>query len=88
MIDGGGNALGEVVLSLDGGEDIARDDLCALVGKLVERVLAVRSWLAPEDGPRLVVDAVAAAGDVLAIRLHVALLEISCKAAHVCRTGG
>ena len=47
-----------------------------LVDELVERVLAVSARFSPHDRSGRVVDPRAAARDRLAVRLHVALLEV------------
>lgn len=51
--------------------------------ELVEGVLSVRARLSPDDRPRGVVHALAAARDVLAVALHVSLLEVRCEPVHV-----
>ena len=48
--------LAERVLALDGGDEVARDQLRALVDQLVEGVLAVGAGLAPDDRAGRVVD--------------------------------
>ena len=54
----------DVVLRVDGRDEVARDDLGALVDQLVEGVLAVRPGLAPHDRASGVVHRLAGAGDV------------------------
>ncbi|KAG5455398.1 MAG: hypothetical protein BJ554DRAFT_5199, partial [Olpidium bornovanus] len=52
--------------------------------QLVERVLAVRAGLAPDDGPRGVVpDLGTCPSHPLSVRFHVALLEVGREAVHV-----
>ena len=64
------------------GEEVAGDELCALVYELVEGVLAVGAGLAPDYGTSGVAacDGRALACDALAVGLHVALLEVRCEA--------
>lgn len=69
-------ASGDRVERLDRGEEVAGDELGALVDELVEGVLSVGSSLSPDDRARLIVDPRAVLGDELAVRLHVALLEV------------
>ena len=57
-------------------DEVARDQLRALVDQLVERVLAVGARLAPHDRAGLPRDPVAVAVDRLAVALHVELLEV------------
>jgi hypothetical protein len=49
------------------------------VDELVEGVLAVGTRLAPDDRPGAVVSLLSAASHVLAVALHVALLEVRCE---------
>ena len=51
--------------------------------ELVEGVLSVGAWFSPDDGSSGVVHALTTARDVLAVALHVTLLEVGCKAVHV-----
>ena len=60
-------------------QEVAGDQLGAPVDQLVEGVLAVGARLTPDDGAGLVVDRVAVAIHVLAVGLHVALLEVGGK---------
>src|SRR5215510_14889172 len=71
------------IVSFDGGNEVARNELGTLVDQLVEGVLAVRARLAPEDGAGRHIDGLTVAVDALAIALHVALLEVGSKAVHV-----
>ena len=99
LAEGQGLGLGEVVgqqlgmviadgVVADGrGQEIARDQLGALVHQLVEGVLAVGARLTPDDGAGLVVDLVAVAIHVLAVGFHVALLEVGGEAVHVLVVG-
>lgn len=64
------------VVRLRGSYEIARYQARTLVDELIEGVLAVGAGLAPHDRTRLVVDGPARSRDVLAVALHVALLEI------------
>lgn len=71
------------VMRLDRRKEIARDELRPLINELIERMLAVRARLAPNNLTSLVVDDVAVAIDALAVAFHIDLLEISGKTAHV-----
>ncbi len=71
------------ILGAHRGEEVARDETSALVDELIEGVLAVGARLAPDDGSGGVVDVDAVAGHVLAVGLHVALLEVGGEAGHV-----
>src|SRR5215467_10839505 len=64
-------------------DEVAGDESRPLVDELIERVLAVGPRLAPVDRPRVVVHALAAQADVLAVRLHGQLLEIRGKSLQV-----
>ena len=75
--------LADGVVGLDGGEKIARHELRPLVQQLIEGVLAVGARLAPDHGAGLVVDDFPVAGYALAVRLHVALLEVRGEAGQV-----
>ena len=68
-------------------DEVARDELRALVDQLVEGVLAVRARLAPHDRAGLVVDGVAVERDVLAVALHVELLQVGGEAGEVLVVG-
>ena len=71
------------VVRLRAADEVARDEVRALVDELVERVLAVRAGFAPLDRTRRVVDRIALLVDALAVRLHVHLLEIGREAREV-----
>src|SRR5262249_61945383 len=73
----------ERIESLAEADEITGDELCPLVDQLVERVLAVRPWLAPDDRPRLIVDGRALQRHVLAVALHGQLLQIGRKALEI-----
>lgn len=60
-------------------QEVAGDQLGALMDQLVEGVLAVGARLTPDDGASLVVNRLAIAIHVLAVGLHVALLEVGRK---------
>jgi hypothetical protein len=47
--------IANLVVAVCWGDEVARNHLGALVDELVEGVLAVRTWFAPEDRTRLVV---------------------------------
>src|SRR6185437_14911170 len=51
-------------------DEIAQDELCSLVDKLVEGVLAVGTRLTPDDRAGLVIDRVAFQVNVFAVALH------------------
>jgi hypothetical protein len=55
---------------------VARDDAAALMEELVERMLAVGAGLAPEHRAGGGADRVAVAVDLLAVALHLQLLQI------------
>jgi len=76
--------LAERIVRLDRRDEVARHQPRALVDELIEGVLAVGAGLAPDDRARRVVrDRLAAARHALAVRLHVALLEVCREAAQV-----
>ena len=75
------------VVAANGGDEVAGDQPRSLVDQLIERVLAVGSRLAPDDGAGAVVDALAGAVHALAVRLHVALLEVRREAVEVLVVG-
>ena len=64
-------------------DQVEWDELRPLVNELIERVLSVRSRLAPEHGAGLVVDGLAFERHVLAVRLHRELLQVRGKALQV-----
>src|SRR5215475_1766171 len=68
-------------------DEITRDELGPLMYQLVERVLAVRPRLAPDDRPRLIVDGRAIQRHVLAVALHGQLLQIGRKALEILLVG-
>src|SRR5713101_2037570 len=59
--------------------EVAGNQLRALVDELVERMLPVGSGLAPEEGSRLIIDRSPVKRHMLAVRLHRELLQISRK---------
>lgn len=75
--------VAELVVAVGRGDEVARNHLGALVNKLVEGVLAVRTRFAPEDRASLVVYALAVAVNGLAVRFHVGLLEVGGEAVEV-----
>ena len=79
--------LAERVEALVKADEVAGDQLRALVDQLVEGVLAVGPRLAPVDRPGLVVDPGAVEGDVLAVRLHRQLLQVGREALQVLVVG-
>ena len=46
-------------------------------------MLAIRAWFAPDDWSCLIIRDATISCDVLAVRLHVALLHVSCETAQV-----
>ena len=79
--------LAQRVQRLVEANEVAGNELGALVDELVEGVLAVGAGFAPDDGAGLVVGDVAVEGDVLAVRLHGELLEIGREALEVLVVG-
>mmetsp|Transcript_30247 Transcript_30247/g.63716 ORF Transcript_30247/g.63716 Transcript_30247/m.63716 type:complete len:581 (-) Transcript_30247:150-1892(-) len=73
----------DIVVSFDGSEEIAGDDLRPLVDELIKGVLSVRSGFAPNDRSGLDVDLLSVFGDVLPVGFHVPLLEVGGEAMHV-----
>ena len=57
-------SLTNVVVGLDGRNEVTGDEPGALVDELVEGRLAVRAWLAPNDWPGGVVNFGTGTGDV------------------------
>jgi len=57
-------------------QEVGGDELGSLVQELIEGVLAVGAGCAPDDGARLVVDALATFGDGFTVGFHVSLLEV------------
>lgn len=57
-------SLTNVVVGLDGRNEVTGDEPGALVDELVEGMLAVRAWLAPNDWPGGVVNFGTGTGDV------------------------
>eukprot|EP00128_Syssomonas_multiformis_P005248 Colp12_sorted_trinity150504_noHs@27928 len=70
-----------------GGQEVARDELGALMDELVESVLAVGARLAPNDRASLVVHLLPSASHKLAVGLHITLLEVGRKTRHVLVVG-
>src|SRR5690606_4373113 len=64
------------VVRLERHEEVARNESRPLVEELEERVLAVRSRLAPDDRTAAPFDRAAIAPRTLAVALHVELLEV------------
>jgi len=71
------------VVRAHGRQEVAGHEARALVHQLVEGVLAVGARLAPDHRAGGVVDAAAVARHVLAVALHVALLEVGGEAVQV-----
>ncbi|OEI67192.1 hypothetical protein Cus16_3201 [Curtobacterium sp. ER1/6] len=68
-------------------DEVRGDEPRALVDELVERVLAVRARLAPEDLARVGRDRRSVPADALAVRLHRELLQVRGEAVQVLRVG-
>src|SRR5262249_2833791 len=64
-------------------DEVARDELRALMYQLVKRMLSIGAGLAPEDGTGLVVHGRAVERDMLAVGFHRELLEIGREALEV-----
>src|SRR5215468_9854511 len=71
------------VQRLGKGNEVARNDPGALMNQLVERMLAVRSWLAPVNRSRIARDWFPVECYVLSVALHRQLLQICWKAFQV-----
>ena len=56
---------------------------CTLMYKLVKCMLSIGSWFSPHNGASLIVHKLSTSSDVLAVTLHVSLLEVSSKSVHV-----
>src|SRR5690606_25550987 len=63
--------------------EIAWNQLCTLMDKLVECMLAVGARFAPNNGSGLVVHTVSLAIDVFTVTFHISLLEVGRKAVHI-----
>ena len=63
-------------------DELHRDDVCALVQKLIEGVLAVGAGLTEDDGAGHVVDGLAETVDGFAVGLHVELLKVCAGKRH------
>ncbi len=68
---------------MNGSDEISGDQLGTLVDELVESMLSVGSSLTPDDGSRLVVDALRVLGDEFTVGFHVTLLEVIGELVHV-----
>src|SRR5207253_6515658 len=78
-----GMVLADLVERAQEADEVARDQLRALVDELVEGVLAVRARLTPDDRARLIVDRAPLEVDALAVGLHVELLQIRGEAGEI-----
>mmetsp|Transcript_3253 Transcript_3253/g.8600 ORF Transcript_3253/g.8600 Transcript_3253/m.8600 type:complete len:231 (-) Transcript_3253:7-699(-) len=78
-----GVMLADWILRDDGCDEVGGDQLGALVHQLVEGVLTVGARLAPNDRAGRCGHGRAVALYALAVRLHVALLEVGGEAVHV-----
>ena len=70
-------------LALGGRQEIAGDPPGALVDQLIERMLAVGSWLTPDNGTCLDRHLLRITVNVLAVGFHITLLEVRSKPVHV-----
>src|ERR1700678_2773203 len=66
-------------------DQVARNKFRALMNELVKRVLPVGSRLTPDDRPGLVGHGLAVEIYVLAVALHLQLLQVSRKALEIVR---
>src|SRR5690606_39034439 len=64
------------VVGLGGGKEVARNQFGALMDKLIEGVLPIGARFTPDDGPCLVINWPTGTIDILAVTLHITLLEI------------
>ena len=64
-------------------EKITGDELCALMDKLIERMLAVCPRLSPDNRACLQLTSWPVSVNGFAVALHVPLLEIGCKPVHI-----
>jgi len=64
------------VVALSSEDEVRRDQLRALVEKLIEGVLCVGCRLTEDDGASGVLDVITATGDGLTVGLHEQLLKI------------
>ena len=71
------------IVGFNRGNEVARNELGALMDKLVEGVLPVGARLTPDDRAGRDVDHFAVTVDVFAVTLHIALLKIRGKTVHV-----
>lgn len=62
---------------------ISQSKMHTLMYQLIESVLPIRPWLAPNDRARIVSNATAAASNVFAIAFHIPLLKVGGEAVHV-----
>lgn len=77
------NLSRDIVLGLARSQEIAGNDLSSLMDQLIKSVLAVGSRLSPNDGTGLVIHLETLVINVLAVGLHVSLLEVGGEAVHV-----
>ena len=73
----------QVLAGVQEADQVARHDPRPLVDELVEGVLAVRPRLAPDDRASVVVDRRSGERHMLAVRLHLQLLEVGRQAGEV-----
>ena len=67
------------------GNEVCGNHTGSLVNQLVEGVLAIRSWLSPEDLAGVIEDRASIAAHGLAIRLHGELLQVRGETVQVLR---
>src|SRR5690606_17760378 len=75
--------LADGVMGLCGCDEVARNQFGALVNELVKGMLAIGARFAPDNRPCLIVYRIAFTVHVLAVALHIALLEIGSKPVQV-----
>src|ERR1700691_4051717 len=68
-------------------DQVARNQLRALMNELIKRVLPVSSGFTPDDRPSLVAHGLAVEVYVLAVAFHLQLLQVSRKAFEIVRVG-
>src|ERR1700678_2634153 len=72
--------IGKLAQRLAKSDQIARDQLRSLMDELVERMLSIRPRLAPDNRSGLIVHALPLEINMLAVALHLELLQIRGKA--------
>mmetsp|Transcript_12077 Transcript_12077/g.18549 ORF Transcript_12077/g.18549 Transcript_12077/m.18549 type:complete len:207 (-) Transcript_12077:1025-1645(-) len=83
VINWGTEILSNIVLCLDGRQEVTGDELCSLVDQLVKGMLPIGSRLTPNDGSCLDIHLLPIPTNVLSIRFHITLLKVCRKTMHV-----